>query len=119
MDFTRTYMAKRLKDLHRRICTLDNIEIADENAKQYLDAIKQNRSLSIHIRRGDYVTLGWAVETEQYKKMTEIFRKDVPGDWQLFVFSDDIEWCKTHESELGFRQFEKIIYVEGNTNGKN
>ena len=94
-------------------------EIVDEHAKKYMDAIRQNRSLSIHIRRGDYVTLGWAVETEQYKKMTEIFRKDVTGDWQLFVFSDDIEWCKAHESELGFRQFEKIIYVEGNTNGKN
>lgn len=35
MDFTRTYMAKRLKDLHRRICTLDNIEIADENARKH------------------------------------------------------------------------------------
>ena len=35
------------------------------------------------------------------------------------MFSDDIEWCKTHVQELGLDQFKAVTYVEGNVNGKN
>ena len=94
-------------------------QIADENTKRYLDEIKQSNSVSIHIRRGDYVTLGWAFGPEHYKKMIRKFIDEMSENWKLFVFSDDIEWCKVNEEQLGFDQFEKVVYIEGNTGGKN
>ena len=43
----------------------------------------------------------------------------MPGNWHLFVFSDDIVLCREHEHELGFGSFSEITYVEGNVQGKN
>ena len=64
-----------------------------------MDAILNSNSCSIHIRRGDYVTLGWALEVEHYRKLIEDFLAQCEGEWELFVFSDDIDWCKEHCEE--------------------
>jgi hypothetical protein len=47
--------------------------ITDEKNKKYMDSILNSNSCSIHIRRGDYVTLGWAMEIEHYRKLIEIY----------------------------------------------
>lgn len=47
------------------------------------------------------------------------FVDNFPGKWELFVFSDDIAWCKEHAEELGFGQFSSIVFVEGNMHGRN
>jgi hypothetical protein len=39
--------------------------------------------------------------------------------WELFVFSDDISWCREHQAECGFDLFENVTFVEGNIDGKN
>lgn len=93
--------------------------IMDSKNKEYLDRILNSESVSIHIRRGDYVTLGWALSLEVYYKLTEEFIRSAPGDWDLFVFSDDINWCKENEKQLGFSSFRSITYIEGNVNGEN
>ncbi len=93
--------------------------ITDEKNKQYMNAILNSNSCSIHIRRGDYVTLGWAMEIEHYHKMIEYYLAQYKGDWELFVFSDDIDWCKEHCEELGLSLFPKVHFVEGNMQGKN
>jgi len=37
-----------------------------------------------------------------------------------FVFSDDIDWCKTNAEELGFGFANgRVVYVEGNVKGRN
>lgn len=93
--------------------------ITDEKNKQYMDAILNSNSCSIHIRRGDYVTLGWALEVEHYRKLIEDFLAQCEGEWELFVFSDDIDWCKEHCEELGFSLFSGVHFIEGNVQGKN
>lgn len=93
--------------------------ITDEKNKKYLKRICRTRSVSIHVRRGDYVTLGWAFPSEYYNDMARSFAKAVPGKWELFVFSDDIPWCREHWKEMGFGVFEDITYIEGNVQGKN
>lgn len=91
----------------------------DKKNSEYLAKIKNTRSVSIHIRRGDYVTLGWAMGTDTYKTLAEQFVKEADGMWELFVFSDDIEWCKENQEQLGFHKFSEVTFVEGNTNGTN
>ena len=76
-------------------------------------------SVAIHIRRGDYVPLGLAIPLDQYPRLTEAFVKLYSPDWEAFVFSDDIPWCREHEEELGLRRFRGIHFVEGNGHGKN
>ena len=94
-------------------------EITDEKNRAYLEQIRTTDSVSIHIRRGDYVTLDWALQTSDYCRMIDIFLFNHPGNWSLFVFSDDINWCKDNAADLGFENFADVIYVEGNTQGKN
>jgi len=63
--------------------------------------IQNSNSVCIHVRRGDYVTsplysksLG-AVDTEYYHKALEILQRKQQIDG-LFVFSDDLDWCKNN-----------------------
>lgn len=94
-------------------------EITDERNCGYLRQILNSDSVSVHIRRGDYVALGWDLDMDIYRSGIKTFAGQVPGNWHLFVFSDDIVWCREHEHELGFRSFSEITYVEGNVQGKN
>ena len=52
-----------------------------------------NNSVSLHIRRGDYVGLQayHGLQTiEYYKKAINL----IGGDLDVYVFSDDIDWCE-------------------------
>lgn len=88
--------------------------IEDEKNKEYLKMIKSSDSCGLHIRRGDFVNLGWSVEPDFYKTTLQRVLSRKPNI-HLFVFSDDIKWCKEHESELGLKLPKKVTYVEGNT----
>lgn len=90
-------------------------EITDQKNLSYLDQILFSNSLSLHIRRKDYVNLGWALSADVCFSLTEQFRKELSDNWHLFVFSDDIDWCKNHAEEMGFQYFEEVTYIEGNT----
>lgn len=61
--------------------------------------IRKSESVSLHIRRGDYLTPG-IIETyggictdDYYDKAIAMIRDKHP-DAKLFVFSNDIDWCK-------------------------
>ncbi len=90
-------------------------EIPDAKNREYLARIQSTRSVSVHIRRGDYVDLGWALEPEAYECFIDHFLKKHGTDWELFVFSDDVPWCREHQEELGLQRFSTVHFVEGNT----
>ena len=94
-------------------------EITDERNLHYLNEITSSPSVSIHIRRGDYITLNMAPPDEVYSLCAETFFVQYGGDWNLFVFSDDIPWCKEHAQDLQFNLFKKVTFVEGNIHGEN
>ncbi|MEZ3503642.1 MAG: alpha-1,2-fucosyltransferase [Lachnospiraceae bacterium] len=96
-------------------------EIPDQRNQAYLEQILSCNSVSVHVRRGDYVTLNVAYRPDEYSMLIKSFTSQVPdgAKWHLFVFSDDITWCREHAQELGFHSFQDITYVEGNTEGKN
>ena len=63
--------------------------------KKYLglkERIIKNNSLSVHVRRGDYVTIPGHVVLPflYYLEALEL----MPDAEEIFVFSDDIPWCK-------------------------
>lgn len=94
-------------------------EITDSKNLDYVQKILGSDSLSVHIRRRDYVSLGWATAPDIYKACAEKILSELPGSWHLFVFSDDIPWCRKHAKELGFDLFEHTTYIEGNMKGEN
>jgi len=69
----------------------------DEKNQMILDKIFETNSVSIHVRRGDYVTLDSANKfhgtcpLEYYKSAIEYIAKRVPNP-HFFLFSDDIGW---------------------------
>ncbi len=94
-------------------------EITDEKNLAYSEQIENSRSVCVHIRRGDYVTLGWQLSPEIYRMGLISFTKQAPGKWHLFVFSDDIDWCRNNSPKLGLDNFPEITFVEGNMQGRN
>ena len=69
--------------------------------QSYLNLIKNSNSVSIHIRRGDYLTNKYANEfhgvlpLEYYQESIKIIKKKFKN-FSLFFFSDDIQWCKSN-----------------------
>jgi hypothetical protein len=59
--------------------------------------MKSVNSVSIHVRRGDYLKLQHVYEVcsaDYYLKAVQVLSEKVSGSPVLFVFSDDIDWCK-------------------------
>lgn len=84
-------------------------------AQLYLAEIESNNSVSLHIRRGDYIsnqhtnsfhgTCGLAY----YKEAVSVIEKQFKHP-RYFIFSDDIEWCKQN-----FEFVEDKIFIENIT----
>lgn len=74
-------------------------------------------SVVMHVRLGDYITskyyCDFTVYVESIKKVMQLTQYK---NKKFFIFSDDINWCKTHSAEIGLDQVEdcEIIFCEGN-----
>ncbi len=77
--------------------------------------ITQSEAVSVHIRRGDYVTNSKTIhysklwEASYYQKAVEYLAKHISNP-TFFVFSDDIRWTKAHLS-LPYSTY----FLEGNS----
>jgi len=81
----------------------------DENNNLYLKQIQSSNSISIHIRRGDYVgTCFDIVPSEYYKKAIEYMNLRL-ADTVFFVFSDDLQYV-----EKNFSYLKNKVIVKGN-----
>lgn len=86
---------------------------------KYAEDIMNCRSVSLHIRRGDFVRLHREQSPEMYRGVVEYTEKNVSGA-EYFVFSDDLEWCRKNMEELGLKNIEeRVHFVEGNTKENN
>ena len=66
--------------------------------KKMLDLISNTNSVSLHIRRGDYIKLSethGVCDQEYYKKAIEFICKKTKNP-HFFLFSDDINWVKNN-----------------------
>ncbi len=73
----------------------------NEKNQHFLDKIKQTNSVAIHVRRGDYVhhpnaNVHHGICSLLYYEQAIAHLKKTENDMSLFVFSDDLEWCKNN-----------------------
>src|SRR3990167_7831143 len=67
--------------------------------KKTVETLRQTSSISVHVRRGDYVSNPHAkkhhglVPLDYYERAIALNKSKVPEP-KYFVFSDDISWCK-------------------------
>lgn len=76
------------------------------NATQLKEKIQSTNSVCLNVRRGDFVTnpVHGTMGTDYYSKALARMKQDIV-DPVVFVFSDEIEWCKENliiESETHF-----------------
>ena len=70
-------------------------DIIDERNKSMESIIRRTNSVSVHVRRGDYIGLDdFNVIPELYYLDAVNYIKGKVTDPYFFVFSNDIEWCK-------------------------
>tara|TARA_R110002096_G_scaffold152824_20_gene316258 strand:- start:13082 stop:13957 length:876 start_codon:yes stop_codon:yes gene_type:complete len=81
-------------------------------SKEYQQKIQTKQAVSVHIRRGDYVTNTRANEVhglcslEYYRKAVS-FIQEREAQLHFFIFSDDLKWAKEN---LGF--IDNVTFVE-------
>jgi len=72
----------------------------DDRTLGYLNKIKRGLSLSIHVRRGDYISnikaasVHGVCSIDYYKKAFSIISKKFP-EINVFMFSDDLDWVES------------------------
>jgi len=80
--------------------------------------IHSRQAVSLHIRRGDYVTNRQAQQFhgnlgfEYYHKAIEIISSSITNPF-FYIFSDDIEWVSQH-----FNIYQQARYIAGNSENK-
>jgi hypothetical protein len=90
-----------------------------ETCLPVIEQIKSTTSVSIHIRRGDYISNEIIspnycnVPVEYYHKAIETVKKQHPAI-TVFVFSDDMEWVK-----INLKLPEQCVYIDFNTGENN
>jgi len=74
--------------------------LEDEQNMVMLKNIKETNSVSVHIRRGDYLlnNRDWAMDINYYKKAISFIHQKVPKVF-FYIFSDDINWAKENIKE--------------------
>lgn len=65
------------------------------NIQNLLDTVKKENSLCVHIRRGDFVGNSYhdIIGDNYYKEGVDLISKKTKID-KIYVFSDDIKWCR-------------------------
>jgi len=98
---------KYFKNIREELLKIFIPKNISDTAQKFLEQIQNGESVSIHIRRKDYLSLKhiyYICELDYYKKAIELMKSKVMNP-KFFVFSDDIDWCKKN---LGIQ----AIYIE-------
>lgn len=77
---------RREFQLKERLCIPDTVD----------KILKNRNTVSIHIRRGDFLKVGRDISETSYYVRAVDYMKNVVENPLLFVFSDDMEWVRNH-----------------------
>ncbi|HEY3371201.1 MAG TPA: alpha-1,2-fucosyltransferase [Prolixibacteraceae bacterium] len=91
----------------------------DNNNRAIIDSIQNTNSVSIHVRKGDYLNKRWNATHHVIQKADYYFRAIQYINSQVaqpffFIFSDDINWTKE-----ALNGIPNATYISHNTNKKN
>jgi len=88
----------------------------NEANRKWKARVEGERSVSVHVRRGDYTRQGWALPAAYYRSAIQEMRRTIHQP-RLFFFSDEMDWVQAHIGELlpdGVGR-DEVQCVEGNT----
>lgn len=101
---------KTIKDEVRKAFTFRNMELS-EQMQNYKEAMQRSNSVSVHVRRGDYLDVdevyGGICTEEYYTKAMQLMEDEVT-DCHFFIFTNDVPWAKEHMLK------DNVTIVEGN-----
>lgn len=105
--------------LYNRQWVMDRLSFRlnlSEKNKMYAEKIKHSDGVMLHIRRGDFAFYKMSVSTDYFKMAIQLIEELTEYcNKKYFVFSDDLEWCMAHKSELGLESIStKVTFVSGN-----
>ena len=117
VDATKTcfdgwWQHKKFYENNRDFISYKNYQLTETN-KHLLEMIKNTESVSIHIRRGDYLLpkyehiYGNVCTLTYYNQAIDIAKKSFSNP-HFFVFSNDMEWVKENF------HLQNVIYVDNN-----
>lgn len=87
----------KIEDKIRSVFTFKDID--DEN-NIIAQEIRQNNSVSLHVRRGDYAAFGMTIlGAEYYKCAIEMIKRSIISP-VFYIFSDDVETAKNIAEQL-------------------
>jgi hypothetical protein len=85
------------------VTTPATVEIED-----MLASISGQKSVCLNVRRADFVTnpIYQSIDSDYFSRAVELLRGRIGDGFHLFIFSDDIDWCK---SNLDFPSGQTIV----------
>ena len=104
------YKDKVLKQLSFK----DELDI--RNLSLYNQLLVEENSVSLHIRRGDYLTdpkYCGICDLDYYSRAINIISRRIGHDAHFVIFSNDIEWCRTNI--LPVLSSTNVTFVDWNT----
>ena len=90
-------------------------------SKELKEILQKNNTVSIHIRRGDFLKLNRDISCKGYYNNAMKMMSDFLDDPTWLVFSDDIDWVKAnleingkkvYVSALGYKDYEELIIMK-------
>ena len=71
-----------------------------KSVNQLYNEMQKCDSIALHVRRGDYVGIGCQLNMAYYDQAISMMKSKYPGEKLiLYVFSDDVDFCKHYFSE--------------------
>jgi hypothetical protein len=89
--------------------TLMKNEFNKDEYNTYRESTKSDESAFMHIRRGDYAGTSWEQPIEYFFRGLDELEKN-PSIKKIYIISNDIEWCKSHDAEWKQHTKKEIEY---------
>ncbi|MBS6396215.1 MAG: alpha-1,2-fucosyltransferase [Clostridiales bacterium] len=87
-------------------------EFASKQQKEWAARMQSGYSISVHIRRGDYLNYSYLQNIctlDYYKRAMQYFRDRYQGGVEFYIFTNDFPWAEEHFLE------KDCHFVKGNT----
>jgi hypothetical protein len=104
------YSKDILPQLQREFCVKD--EFYTKEFLKLKNEITNCNSISLHVRRGDYVTIGMFVTELDYYLRAIKFITTIKDNPIIYVFSDDMDWCKENFVDVKYIHLQDYLDFE-------
>jgi hypothetical protein len=90
------YFDRYINDLKRQFVPNYPFHVSVQTYVKQISMV--TNSVGVHIRRGDFVGLGWAEGEEYYTRAMQRLAEELP-ECRFFIVTDDKKWAREHFSD--------------------